>query len=133
MKQILLCLLFAMSSALAADSNEVAKKEIEHLMSHLASSGCQFDRNGSWYNAARAVSHLRRKYEYLLDRNLVPNTEAFIKAAASESSASGKPYLVKCDGKPEVKSAVWFGEELAKFREGSNNAADPSSNGRPSH
>lgn len=104
-------------SALPADPDPVAKKEIEHLIAHLASSGCQFNRNGSWYSAARAVSHLERKYEYLLDRNLVPTAEAFIERAASESSTSGKPYLVKCPGQPEVQSNDWFRSALATFRQ----------------
>jgi len=123
MKQILMCLILAMSSsALAAESDAVAKQEIDHLIGHLAASGCQFNRNGTWYQAPRAVSHLTAKYEYLLERNLVPTAEAFIKLAASESNASGKPYLVKCGDQPEVKSAEWFGAELAKFREQSSKA-----------
>jgi hypothetical protein len=56
MQQTLIVLFLAMaSSALAAESDAVAKKEIEHLMGHLASSGCQFNRNGSWYSASRAI------------------------------------------------------------------------------
>jgi len=121
MKRILLCLLLAVSSVpLAAELDAAAKKEIDHLIGHLASSGCQFNRNGSWYSATRAVSHLKRKYEYLLERNLVPTAEAFIESAASESNSSGKPYLVKCSGKPEVTSAEWFGAELTRFRQASS-------------
>src|SRR5688572_25325012 len=123
MKQILICLLLAMSSsALAAESDPVAKKEIDHLIRALGSSGCRFNRNGSWYSASRAVSHLIRKYEYLDERKLAPTAEAFIEGAASESSASGKPYLVRCSGQPEVKSAAWFSAALARFREESNSA-----------
>jgi hypothetical protein len=103
-------------SALPADPDPVAKKEIEQLIAHLASSGCEFGRNGSWYGAAKAVSHLQRKYEYLLERDLVPNAEAFIERAASESSSSGKPYLVKCPGQPEVESSNWFRSALAALR-----------------
>jgi Family of unknown function (DUF5329) len=62
------------------------------------------------------VSHLNRKYEYLLERDLVADAEAFIKLAASESSASGKPYLVRCKGEAEMQSAVWLREALTKFR-----------------
>lgn len=124
MKQLLICLFFAMSSSvLAAESDAIAKKEIEHLIGHLASSGCPFNRNGSWFSASRAVSHLQRKYEYLAARRLAPTAEAFIEGAASESSASGNPYLVRCSGQPEVKSAAWFSAELSRFREESNNAA----------
>jgi hypothetical protein len=122
MKPIMMGLVFAMSSlALAAEPDTPAKKEIEHLMGHLASSGCQFNRNGAWHSSAQAVDHLNRKYEYLLERKLAPTAEAFIERAASKSSVSGKPYLVKCNGQPEVKSAVWFRAELAKFREESGN------------
>jgi hypothetical protein len=103
-------------SALPAEPDPVAKKEIEQLIAHLASSGCEFGRNGSWYGAEKAVSHLQRKYEYLLERDLVPNAEAFIERAASESSSSGKPYLVKCPGQPEVQSSDWFRSALATLR-----------------
>jgi Family of unknown function (DUF5329) len=124
MKQILIWLLFATSSAtLAVESDAVAKQEIDHLIRYLGSSGCQFNRNGSWFSASQAVSHLKRKYEYLVERKRVPTAEAFIEGAASESSSSGKPYLVKCSGQPEVKSAAWFGAELARFREESKNPA----------
>jgi hypothetical protein len=124
MKRYLFCVLFAiLSSASAAEPEGVAKQEIEHLIAHLASSGCQFNRNGSWYSASKAVSHLNRKYEYLAERKLVPTAEAFIENAASESSSSGKPYLVKCKGQQELNSADWFRTELQKFREQSTTAA----------
>jgi len=70
------------------------------------------------------VGHINRKYEYLLKKGLVPNTEAFIERAASESSASGKPYLVKCGNQPEVESAAWLREALAKFRAESRSAGE---------
>ena len=124
MKRILLAALLAFSLPVtAAETSNAAKKEIEHLIDHLASSGCQFNRNGTWYDAARAVSHLKRKYDYLSDRNLVPTAEAFIENGASESSSSGKPYLVKCGDKPEVRCSEWFHAELARFREESGDAA----------
>jgi hypothetical protein len=118
MKKITLWLIMAVVlPAMATESETTAKQEIEHLIAHLASSGCEFNRNGSWYSAARAVSHLKRKYQYLAERNLAPTAEAFIERAASESSASGKPYLVRCGGQAEVKSSTWFSAALAKFRE----------------
>jgi hypothetical protein len=71
---------------------------------------------GTWHDAPRAVSHLQRKYEYLLDKGLIADADAFIQHAASQSSASGKPYLVKCGSQPERPSAEWFRAVLAKFR-----------------
>ncbi len=79
----------------SAAPDETTRAEIAHLLKHLESSGCQFQRNGSWYAPARAVSHLNQKYEYLLKRGLVTNAESFIERAATESSMSGKPYSVK--------------------------------------
>jgi hypothetical protein len=118
MKRIFPTLLIALSSAvtMAAQPDAVTQKEVEHLIGYLASSGCRFNRNGTWYDAPRAAPHLRQKYEYLLDRNLVKTAESFIDNAASESSVSGKPYLVQCEGKPEVQSSAWFRAELARFR-----------------
>jgi Family of unknown function (DUF5329) len=125
MKQIILSVMVAVSSSSAfAELGATTKQEISQLIGHLAASGCRFNRNGSWYDASRAVSHINRKYEYLLKRDLVPNTEAFIERAASESSASGKPYLVKCGDAPEMQSAAWFREALARLRAESRNAQE---------
>jgi hypothetical protein len=102
--------------AWSAGPDETTRVEIAHLLKHLESSGCQFQRNGSWYAPARAASHLNQKYEYLLKKGLVTSTESFIQRAATESSMSGKPYAVKCGDGPAVASAAWLTAELSKFR-----------------
>ena len=116
MKRLMLALTVAVSCSVLAEPDATTKQEISYLIGHLEASGCRFNRNGSWYDAPRAVSHLNRKYEYLLKKDLVPTAEAFIERAASESSTSGKAYLVKCGNAPEVQSAAWFREALQKFR-----------------
>jgi len=103
-------------AAVAGEPDADAKREISHLMEFLGASGCQFNRNGTWYDSAQAVSHLKRKYDYLLNRGLVADADAFIDRAAAQSSSSGKPYLVQCDQAPAVKSAEWLREELARYR-----------------
>ena len=60
--------------------------------------------------------HIRKKYEYLLNRNLLKTTESFIEKAATKSSMSGKPYEVKCEGQPVVLNSVWFSKELNDYR-----------------
>ena len=62
-------LLMASASALAAP-NATTQREITGLLQALEHSGCRFQRNGSWHEAAEARSHLQRKYDYLLKRNL---------------------------------------------------------------
>lgn len=113
---VLTIALVVAASAHGAEPDATAKKEIAHLIDHLATSGCRFNRNGTWHEAPRAVSHLKRKYEYLLDKGLVADADDFIQNAASQSSASGKPYLVKCGNQPETSSAAWFRAALAQFR-----------------
>lgn len=93
-------------------------REIEQLFTALESSHCEFNRNGSWHDAKRASAHLRRKYDYLLKRDLVGSTETFIERAASQSSFSGKPYSVRCEGHAPISSKSWFLEKLAKLRQG---------------
>jgi Family of unknown function (DUF5329) len=100
----------------SAEPDARARGEIEHLMSFLAGSSCEFYRNGSWHAPARAVEHLRGKYEYLAGRGLVSTAESFIERAATESSMSGKPYLVRCGDAESVESAKWFSEELSRYR-----------------
>ena len=117
MKWMLAVLIAIVASPVwAAAPDQATRAEIAHLLQHLGSSGCQFQRNGSWYAPARAASHLQQKYEYMVRKGLVTNTESFIERAASESSVSGKPYSVKCGAAVAVPSAVWLRDELQRFR-----------------
>ena len=92
------------------------KVEIWHLFEYLEKSNCEFNRNGSWYKPHEAVQHIKKKYRYLIKRGLINSTEQFIDRAASRSSISGKPYTVKCDHVEPIETAVWFTEELKRFR-----------------
>lgn len=93
-----------------------AEREVDQLITALGQSGCQFQRNGTWYPAAEAQSHLRRKYDYLRKRDMVASAEQFIERAGTQSSMSGKAYQVRCPGKPVVTSAVWLNAKLGDIR-----------------
>ncbi|EGW21766.1 MULTISPECIES: YfeK family protein [Methylobacter] len=80
------------------------------------SSGCELNRNGTWHNSKAAQMHLRDKYKYLVARNMIKTTEDFIEKAATESSLSGQPYEVSCNGGATVTSKQWLSDELARFR-----------------
>ncbi len=84
-------------------------------MDALSASGCQFQRNGSWYDAQEARAHLQRKYDYLLKKDKVDTAEQFIQRAASQSSMSGRAYRVQCAGK-EQDAAGWFTRQLQDLR-----------------
>lgn len=113
---ILLSLLVSSAVCHAGESPNSMTKEINYLLDHLESSGCKFNRNGSWHSGSEASAHLRKKYKYLLSKNQLQSTESFIKKAASESSISGKPYEVQCKGTPVVLSNAWFKNELNIYR-----------------
>lgn len=118
MKQPLLSLLFflLLGVATASPASSQVRGEIEVLLARLQSSGCQFQRNGSWYSASAARDHLLRKLEYIERRNTLRSTEQFIKLAASKSSSSGKPYQVKCGTEAAVESQQWLNNQLASMR-----------------
>ncbi len=89
--------------------------EINFLLGYVDGSGCQFYRNGSWYDSKAAQEHLRDKYNYL-SKNQINTTEDFIEKAATKSSFSGQPYGVKCNDGISQTSNKWLRDELARFR-----------------
>lgn len=110
--------LLAWACSVAGAAPSPARPEIDALLARLQASGCSFNRNGSWYDAADARTHLLRKLEYLEDRDLVQTTEQFIARAGTGSSMSGKAYLVRCGGAAPVESRVYLTNELKALRSG---------------
>lgn len=104
------------SNLSAAPLPAAAHAEINGLMQRLQASGCQFNRNGSWYSGEEAKAHLLEKLDYLERKDLVHSTEQFIALGASESSMSGKPYLVRCGSAAPVQSKQWLNAELLAMR-----------------
>ena len=114
--------IFAIVFALACGGSQAAplpapaRAEVDALLTRLQASGCQFNRNGSWYSGADAKVHLQRKLEYLEKKDLVKNAEQFIDLGASSSSSSGKPYMVRCGTAAPVESKAWLSAELKAIR-----------------
>jgi Family of unknown function (DUF5329) len=103
-------------TAAHADAPVKAQNEVNYLLGYIAGSGCEFYRNGSWYNAQKAHVHLREKYKYLVQNNLINSAEQFIERGASESSLSGMPYQIRCTGVAAVESQRWLREKLLELR-----------------
>ena len=116
MRTLLLAAMMAASPAHAAQTPKNVDAEIDHLLQSLARSGCAFQRNGSWHDAADARKHLQRKRDYIEKRNAIPSTESFIAQAATQSSMSGKTYQVRCGDGPVQSSKSWLLRELDTFR-----------------
>ena len=91
--------------------------EVRQLLTRLEQSGCSFNRNGTWYNGPEAKSHLQRKYDYLVKRNLVNSSEQFIERGASRSSFSGRAYTVRC-GEQVEESRSYLLRMLQRIRSG---------------
>ena len=116
----LLCaaLLATALPARSAPLPPAARAEVDALLTRLQTSGCEFNRNGSWYAGAEARAHLQKKLDYLEGKGLVSTAEQFIERGAATSSMSGKPYLVRCAGQATVESAVWLKAALVQVRAG---------------
>jgi Family of unknown function (DUF5329) len=93
-----------------------AQTEINYLLGFIENSGCEFYRNGSWYDSKKAQTHLRDKYELLAARDQINTAEDFIEKAATKSSLSGRPYRVRCRGEDAVSSNPWLRDVLARYR-----------------
>jgi hypothetical protein len=100
----------------AAAPGAAAQAEISHLLSYLGTSGCEFQRNGSWHDARAARAHPEKKYRYLANRSLIGSAEDFIDRAATSSSVTGETYYVRCPPNQAVASADWLRAELERLR-----------------
>ncbi len=87
---------------------------IEGLLKAIETSNATFIRNGTEYNAKKAVEHLRTKWKRAGSR--VRTAEQFIEHLASRSSMTGKPYEIR-EGKKTVPAGDWLRGRLTKLRE----------------
>ena len=94
---------------------EAAKQETLKLIGTVESSGCQFERNGTWFPAKDAAAHLQRKLNATEKR--LETTEQFITHVASTSSITGQPYAIRC-GAETVQVKSWLEEKLKTVRSG---------------
>ncbi len=102
------------SRVVAADEKPMSETEkIEALIKHVEGlAGAKFVRNGREYDAKTAARFLRGKWDAQKDE--IKTAQDFIDKAASVSSSSGKPYLIRKDGK-DTKSGEYLAEQLKKL------------------
>ncbi len=84
-------LLLLSRTCFAEGLSGAAQREISHLFSYLANSGCQFKRNGSWYSAQEAVDHLTAKYQYLSEGAGFPRRRTSLPARRRAAASAGRP------------------------------------------
>jgi hypothetical protein len=103
-------------SVAEAAAPPAAQAEINYLLAEVAGSPCRFYRNGTWYDAARAVAHLREKYSNPFVAAHVASAEEFIDRVATRSSFTGIDYAIRCRSAAPIASARWFHERLVAYR-----------------
>ena len=90
------------------------KEKIEVLIKHIEElKDAKFIRNDSDYDAKTAARFLRGKWR--ANEKQIKTATDFIEKAASVSSTSGKPYVIRLKGEKEVKCGEYLKEELKKM------------------
>lgn len=106
-----LALLVAARTSAVEPADE--KQKIESLIQHVEGLKAHFVRNDKEYDAKSAGKFLRAKWES--GGSDIKTAKDFIEKAASVSSTSGKPYLIRFEDGKEVKSGEYLTAELKKL------------------
>ncbi|MEO7698430.1 MAG: DUF5329 family protein [Opitutus sp.] len=110
MLKFLLCFSLFSVGAVAAPTDD-----IESLLSYIGGlEGASFVRNGTAHSPKEAEAHLRMKWTK--QKAQIRTAEEFIQKCATDSSTSGKPYVIRFADKSEVKAADLLTKQLAELR-----------------
>lgn len=77
--------------------------------------GAVFVRNDKEYSSDEAANHIKDKWQW--KKNDIRTAEDFIRIAASTSSFSGDPYIIRFADKTQMKSGEYLSKELAKLED----------------
>ena len=125
-----LLLTFALQPACAGALSAHEQARIDYLLTAVRSlEGAQFVRNNSSYSGSDAADHLAMKLRRASSSLFAPDVdqwtaEMFIDRLASESSVSGKPYLIRFSSGRERPSGEWLYEQLRHYDAGSTSSGD---------
>ena len=87
------------------------KAKIESLLAHVGGlQDAKFVRNGKDYDAKTAVKFLRGKWD--ANEKKIHSASAFIKVAATRSSTTGKPYMIRLKGQTPVPCGEYLAARL---------------------
>lgn len=122
--QVLTILLTLIARQAWADEKPATEKQkIESLIKHVETmKDAKFVRNDSEYSAKSAAKFLRGKWE--ANEAEIKTAKQFIEKAASKSSTTGKPYLIRFKDGKEMKSGEYLQAELKKLEQQPKNKKD---------
>ena len=93
------------------------KQKIEALIKSVDElKGAKFIRNGSAHDGKAAAQHMRRKWK--AGEKQIKTARDFIRLAASASSKSGKPYVIRFKDGREVESGTFLTQKLDEMEKG---------------
>lgn len=102
------------SAGKAADTSALEKAKIEALITQVGTlSDATFIRNGSEYDAKTAAKFLRGKWQ--AHEKEIKTASEFIAKAATVSSTTGKPYLIRLKGAAAAPCAEYLAAQLMKI------------------
>jgi hypothetical protein len=105
---------FASLLTFPSDEELTEQEKIEALIKHVEGlKDSKFVRNGKEYDAETAGRFLRGKWK--AREKDVKTASDFIEHVGSESSTTGKPYMIRLKGGKEMKSADYLRAELKKL------------------
>lgn len=108
----------------AQEKPTTEKQKIEALIKHVESmKDAKFVRNDKEYDAQTAAKFLRGKWE--ANEADIKTAKDFIEKAASVSSTTGKPYLIRFKDGKEMKSGEYLQTQLKKLSEPSTEKREP--------
>ena len=114
---LVLSLLVLGRAAVADDLPAAEKQKIEALLKHVEGlKDAKFVRNDSEYDAKTAAKFLRGKWDS--NESKIKSAKDFIEKAASVSSTSGKPYLIRFKDGKDVKTGDYLSEQLKNLEKG---------------
>jgi len=102
--------------AFGASRPAAEQAKIDWLLMEIQNSKATFIRNGSEYDAVKAVSHLKTKLLFAGRR--VQTVRQFIVGVASHSEETGKPYEIRQPDGKQGPMETWLLERLAVFEKG---------------
>ncbi len=115
-KTVFAVLFIAIGHCPAAEPTPAEKAKIEALIASVEGlADAKFIRNGSTYDAKTAAKFLRGKWSSNSDE--IATAADFIAKAATGSSTSGKPYLIRQKDGSETKCAEYLAAQLKKLEE----------------
>jgi Family of unknown function (DUF5329) len=108
-----LCALVACNISVIANP-PTEKEKIENLIRQIERlKDAKFIRNGSEYDSSSAAKFLRRKWE--AQSKEIRTARDFIEKAASSSSTSGKPYLIRLKDGKTIRCSDFLTGELKRL------------------